>query len=127
MSRKELALGATILYAIFIATISLISFSEFKEMGSVSFLDKVVHFSLYMVLNTMLLITSSLFRPNQRMMHEVWMTLGAIVFGVLIEFVQSFTGRQCDLCDMVANSIGAFSALIIFNALNLDETIQRRS
>lgn len=45
--------------------------------------------------------------------HHAKVFIGATLFGVLIEFIQPYTGRSFDLLDMLANTTGALIAWIL--------------
>ncbi len=68
-----------------------------------SHIDKVVHFVLFflMVLPGLSVVPRS----------WVWVVPLAICFGALIEFIQPMFGRGFSWADMVANALGAMSAV----------------
>ena len=63
--------------------------------------DKVAHFTAYLVL----VLTAAILRPKSIAFY----TASAILYGTLIELVQPTFGRQNELLDFVANSLGAIS------------------
>ena len=68
--------------------------------------DKVIHFSAYLVL-AILPMASFDSRPK-----AVWAALLMIALGVALEGGQHFSpGRQMDLGDAVANTLGVFSGM----------------
>ena len=72
--------------------------------------DKLIHFLLYFILAGWFIQLYS--RHSQRMV----ILGGAIVLGIVIEFLQGLTGyRSFDLLDALANSIGAISAFLLAN------------
>jgi VanZ family protein len=67
--------------------------------------DKVDHFTAYFGLASMATMVIGL-RPRL-----AWAILGIILFGGALEILQGLTGRDPDILDFVANSIGAFTGL----------------
>jgi len=63
--------------------------------------DKVLHFIAYFGLAGMATVALDARRT------AVWAVLGLIVLGGLLEVLQGFTGRDPDVFDEVANTIGA--------------------
>jgi hypothetical protein len=49
--------------------------------------------------------------------HKTWIVVGAVMLGVLMEWVQGtfFPDRFLELADMIANTVGAFVGLVIAN------------
>ena len=41
--------------------------------------------------------------------HAVWAVLGLVVLGGALEILQGFTGRDPDIYDELANTLGAFT------------------
>jgi len=46
-----------------------------------------------------------------------WVFAGSLIFGNLIELAQAFftVSRNADVCDVIANTIGALAALSVIN------------
>ena len=65
------------------------------------FLDKSLHFMAYFGLASLATIAFNARRP------ALWAVLGLVVLGGLLEILQGFTGRDPDLYDEVANTLGA--------------------
>lgn len=67
----------------------------------ISFQDLIGHFVAYGCLGGMAAMS----------LHErrasVWAVLGLIALGAVLEILQSFTGRETEFYDAVANSVGA--------------------
>ena len=72
--------------------------------GNVRFADKIAHFAAYAVLGY--LIFTSLFKGKE-LRTVVLVTLLCLLYGGLIEFLQTFTHRQPEIWDLVADAIGA--------------------
>ncbi|MBN2646378.1 MAG: VanZ family protein [Thiotrichales bacterium] len=73
---------------------------------SLSHIDKLYHFSAY--LGFMLWLAQA-YNPRQR----GWILLLLIGFGILIELIQPRFGRAFEWMDMVANSSGALTGLLL--------------
>ncbi len=74
--------------------------TEFDQM------DKVHHFLSYGIL---MLWFSQVFHSRQRFL----LLMALITMGILIEFIQPYTGRMFDPFDMLANSSGALVAWLL--------------
>jgi VanZ family protein len=69
--------------------------------------DKALHFTAYFGL---CLMTTIAVRAERR---ALWWALGLIVLGGVLEIVQGMTGRDADIFDELANTIGAVTGLAI--------------
>lgn len=69
-------------------------------------MDKVHHFLSYGIL---MLWFSQLFHGK----HRLLLLMALISMGILIEFIQPYTGRMFDPFDMLANSAGALVAWLL--------------
>lgn len=69
-------------------------------------LDKIIHFSGYFLLSTtfVLALRPLLFIPG---------LLGLVCMGVVIEFLQRYTGRSFDVRDMIANTAGVVTGAVV--------------
>lgn len=67
--------------------------------------DKLLHFTAYFGLCVM---TTVAVRANQR---ALWWALGLVLMGGALEIVQGLTGRDADIFDEVANSLGVVCGL----------------
>jgi len=63
--------------------------------------DKILHFIAYFGLAGMATVALDARR------RAVWAVLGLIVLGGVLEILQGFTGRDPDIYDEIANTIGA--------------------
>ena len=75
------------------------------QFGGVLGWDKLLHFTAYFGLASMATMVVGA-RPKL-----AWTLLGVILFGGLLEILQGFTGRDPEILDFVANSMGAFAGL----------------
>ncbi|MFI3288594.1 MAG: VanZ family protein [Rikenellaceae bacterium] len=114
MSRQTVVEGLTLLYVIVVTLLSTIKLSPNVPMADVVGIDKVVHIMFYFVLNMLLLLVFSQRGFIVKYSSVVWVTLCSIGYGCLMEVIQHFTGRQCSVLDIAANSIGAVIALALF-------------
>ena len=69
--------------------------------------DKLEHFTAYFGLASMATLVLG-FKPRL-----AWAFLGIILFGGALEILQGYTGRDPDVLDFIANSIGAFAGLSV--------------
>jgi VanZ family protein len=65
--------------------------------------DKLLHFTAYFGLSLMATIAV---RADRRML---WWALGLVALGGTLEIVQGMTGRDCDIYDELANTIGVLT------------------
>jgi VanZ family protein len=68
--------------------------------------DKLDHFTAYFGLAAMATMVTGL-RPRL-----VWLIGGLILFGAALELAQALTGRDAEILDFVANSLGALSGTL---------------
>jgi VanZ family protein len=73
--------------------------------------DKLLHFTAYFGLAAM----AALSLKSRRTL--VYALLGLIAFGGALEIVQGFTGRDADILDELANTLGAVSGALVGLAL----------
>jgi VanZ family protein len=77
------------------------------DLGGIFVWDKMEHFIAYFGLASMATLVTG-FRP--RLAGAI---LGIILFGGALEILQGYTGRDPDILDFAANSIGAFAGLVV--------------
>ena len=79
--------------------------------------DKGLHFLAYLILVFLLWFTIS---PDQKVVWRKavvwWVFILLTGYGVVDELLQGFTGRNCDVTDIVANIAGVFTGLILLSA-----------
>jgi len=104
----------TILYTLALLILSLVSKADLPE-PDFSFADKVFHFVAYAILA--FLWYNVFFRHyNMNMRKALSYAIGfAMLFGIVLEFLQEYTtsSRQLDIYDIIANTLGALSSLVI--------------
>ena len=67
--------------------------------------DKALHFTAYFGLA---LMTTIAVRADRR---ALWWALGLVAMGGALEIVQGLTGRDCDIFDELANTLGVLTGL----------------
>ena len=80
--------------------------------------DKGLHFLAYLILVFLLWFAVS---PDQKVGWRKtivwWVFILLTVYGAVDEVLQGFTGRNCDVMDIVANIAGVFTGLILLSVL----------
>ena len=105
--------GPKIIAILLTAIIAILSLMRIANQ-SISFkhIDKLEHAFAYFMLTFFWL--ASFLKANQ--LYKLIICLVCILFGILIEVLQGITGyRTFDFADMLANSVGALTGLLIFN------------
>jgi VanZ family protein len=69
------------------------------------FWDKALHFTAYFGL---CLMTTIAVRADRR---ALWWAVGLVALGGALEIIQGFTGRDADIFDELANTLGVVSGL----------------
>ena len=115
----------TVAYIALLTTLSLVQLSvPSPEVPGIGF-DKIVHFCFYAGLNTLLIATIIAHKGAIKTKQIIATTLVAIAYGVAIEFIQQQVGRDFDLYDIAANSIGAISTAIIISQPQINSRLNR--
>jgi hypothetical protein len=70
--------------------------------------DKALHFTAYFGLCLMTTVAVRASRPR-----AFWWALGLVAMGGALEIIQGFTGRDADIFDELANSLGVLAGLTI--------------
>ena len=105
-------ISSTVTIILFVI-ITLLSFAPIRLSGSFGTVgvDKVYHFVAYFCLALPL--------PILRPRLTIWVVLGIMTYGGLIELVQYLFGREPSWGDFIANAIGAIVGAMIANFLGL--------
>jgi len=78
--------------------------------------DKALHFLAYLILTFLLWFV---FNPDRkahwRKASVWWALLTVLLYGIIDEILQKYTGRTCDAGDLGADLAGAFSGLIVLS------------
>ncbi len=78
--------------------------------------DKFVHFTMYFIYTFLLLFES---KKHKRLKTVLIVSIYTICFGILMEFLQSYTGyRSRDIYDALFNSLGTITSAIFFSKLH---------
>lgn len=82
---------------------------------SISNIDKLVHISLHFIFVLLWYLFFESQKKERKINLKIKVFLGSLLFGILIEILQGvFTKtRSADLFDVFANTIGAFSGLLM--------------
>lgn len=123
----------TIIWALLILLICLIpgnNISKFNRID-VPYLDKLIHFFMYLVLSILLVSTirrSSIYNKKPILAYFL-IVLAAVTYGGIIELLQNYDvfARDSDHLDFFANTAGVISGLFIYFLLkNIINKIQSR-
>lgn len=110
MNKKRLITWLTAIYIALLTTFCLVRLSvPSPDVPGIGF-DKVVHFCFFAGLNTLLIATIIAHKTKATTKQIIATTIAAILYGIAIELIQQQVGRDFDLYDIVANSIGAATA-----------------
>lgn len=106
---RRMAIGgaATLVLAVVIAVLTLAPMPAGGPAGS----DKIYHILAFACLAFPL--------PLVRPRLTLWVILGVIAYGGIIEMIQPFFGRQAEWADLVADGIGAILGAIVARQLGL--------
>ncbi len=125
MSKKRLITWLTVAYIALLTTLCLVQLSvPSPDVPGIGF-DKIVHFCFYAGLNTLLIATIIAHKGAIKTKQIIATTLFAIAYGVAIEFIQQQVGRDFDLYDIAANSLGAITAALIIANSKIREQIKK--
>ena len=107
-----IVISSTVTIILFVI-ITLLSFAPIQLRGSFGPIDvdKAYHFVAYFCLALPL--------PILRPRLTIWVVLGIMTYGGLIELVQYLFGRESSWGDFIANAIGAIVGAMIANFLGL--------
>ena len=109
-----------ILWTLFIATSCLLPASAFKDFtfDSLLQLDKLIHLILFFVFVILWALAIN-YKNEITSNKKVLLLISAIVYGIIIELIQSNThyGRSYELGDVIANTIGSIVGVITIGFL----------
>lgn len=102
---------------VWVVIIAVGSFIPSSTIPTVVVSDKWIHFVFYAIFSFLLFLSSHSHTNRSNSIVNRWtyvFVIGAVV-GVLVEVIQHsiISGRQGEWMDIVANSLGLFSALIL--------------
>ncbi len=101
---------------VFILLAMPMSFFPHERKLSVSQLDKIVHILLFAVLSFLWTVYlkkkyQGQFKFKKKVILVFFLT---VAFGIAMEYVQLYTGRDFDVWDMVADAVGSFTGISVF-------------
>jgi len=79
--------------------------------------DKIVHFTLYFIFTLFLMAGFTRQYGKTSVKAYLYSFLIAVIIGISIEFIQEKVGRSFDRYDMLANTIGVITSLILFKPI----------
>ena len=105
-----------LIWTLFIAVSSLISSDKISDV-QITINDKIIHFLFYFLF--VLLWSFALNNSISKLKIDLAILFSAVFYGIIMEVLQSiFTStRQADLYDVIANSIGAVTGLVLFRLI----------
>ena len=112
---KDKIIFIAIFIAIAIGFLSLIKAPE--PPIQISYQDKIYHIIAYFTLALTWMLSYPVSR--QKKMIKYVIAFGCVFYGIIIEVLQTTltTYRTASFLDVVANSVGVFVALLIFNSI----------
>jgi glycopeptide antibiotics resistance protein len=114
LEHKTLWLGIAILWTIFIAILCLVKFDDLKHFDVVDQTDKYVHYIFHLLF---VIFWSMYWNAKNQFTNKAIsiILLTSFCYGIGIEIVQEvFTKtRKADIMDIISNTTGALSALLI--------------
>lgn len=124
MNKKKIIVVTTVLCVLTITILSLIKLSQPETNMNFTFLDKIVHFVFYFILNALVLLSAAAYNRANKLSSRSLITLASIAYGIGIEIIQLYVGREFSLLDILANSLGAIAALVVFYLVPTDRIIK---
>jgi VanZ family protein len=104
-------------WALFILLLSSLPSSNLPE-SSINGLDKIVHFTLYLLLSHMLIVAfkKQIRFVNLRITAIQKAVIISVCYGIFMEVLQGtvFVSRSIELLDIFANSMGALAGVLSF-------------
>ncbi|MEG1648913.1 MAG: VanZ family protein [Rikenellaceae bacterium] len=101
-------------YMVTVATLSFISLSMPNDTQLPEYFDKIVHFCFYFGMSILICANICIKSNAIKYWNCVWALFVTLLFGILIEVIQPYTGRSFDVTDIFANFCGDIVGIIIF-------------
>jgi VanZ family protein len=91
-----------------------VPFKHRSEQSLLSFphLDKVIHLLLFCILS-FLWSEYAKSKHSYKTIHIIFIIFSSILYGVVLEYIQHYTGRDFDPADMLANGSGVIVGILI--------------
>lgn len=115
---------SVILYALIITFLSLWDFQTDVQAAKIPHFDKVVHICFYLGLNFLLLTTYLLYKRVMSLRSAISITICTIIYSIAVEFLQIYFGRQCNIWDIAANSVGSICGICLFRFVPMKRIIK---
>jgi VanZ family protein len=80
---------------------------------SLPHVDKVIHLFLFLILSFLWHQYLVVKHENIRKLNIIGLFLAVVLYGIMLEYIQIWTGRDFDPLDMMANAAGALTGIII--------------
>lgn len=111
---NKVYLWASILWTLLIIILCLCTFSDIPKV-SITNIDKLVHFSFHFIFVFLWYLFFKSQKVERKINLKIKLVLASLIFGISIEIIQGLytKTRSADVFDVLANSIGAITALLI--------------
>ncbi|MFI3293155.1 MAG: VanZ family protein [Rikenellaceae bacterium] len=125
---KKSVLVVLILYVSLITALSVIELPDFDpikldEKSGFTILDKLVHICFYFGLNFLMLLLFASKKSMQKLFPMICISVGVILYSCMIELVQLNIGREGSMYDVIANTIGTATAVVVFRLPSVNRLI----
>jgi len=104
-----------IIWSAFVLILLVIPIKRKKESSFFSFphFDKAIHLFLFLILGFLWHQYFVIKHENIRKWHIIGLFITVVLYGIMLEYIQIWTGRDFDPLDMMANTAGALTGIII--------------
>jgi hypothetical protein len=75
--------------------------------------DKIIHLFLFLILSFLWHQYLVVKHENIRKLNIIGLFIIVVLYGIMLEYIQLWTGRDFDPLDMMANTAGALTGIII--------------
>ena len=94
----------------------------------IPFLDKVVHFVMYLILGVLFTFEFRRITPKYFYKHLYKLLIICVVYGIFIEVVQYFLPwRGFEFADMIADGLGAAAGIYGIKCLIFDKIVEKKN
>ena len=112
-TRQPIRIIFVLIYAMCIVALSLLPMRDLPQIPEFRGFDKLVHFTMYFIFSTLFCWAL------KAELNYLWLLLiipVTVGWGVFMEFMQQrmHLGRNFDVYDMIANSVGVFIGLLLY-------------
>lgn len=122
MLNKKTLLFCAVIWTALIAILSLITVEGIKSTIAIPHKDKMVHFVFYFVFVLLWFGVKKASGNSKKVSQTIFFL--AVGYGLLMELLQNLltASRTADVLDVLANTLGAFMALLYINYKFLNKT-----